>query len=156
MKSFLFNKNKGVCLFDFEQTTAESNAQAIQNMRNLLNIHKMSIHDLNLELADGILTVYGEVNCQKTKEIVILLLGNAKGIACVNDKMSLYQELTNGPANANKPSQFYEITPTDNLKKIAKRFYGDESYIDKIINANKPLLTGPTDVFSGLVIRIPN
>jgi hypothetical protein len=156
MKSFLFDKSKGICLFDFEHTTAEANAQAIQNMRNLLNIHKMNIHDLNLELIDGILTVYGEVNCQKTKEIIILLLGNAKGIACVNDRMSLYQESTSGATDAKKPSQFYEVTPEDNLKKIAKRFYGEDSYTDKIINANKPILTEPSDIFTGLVIRIPN
>jgi nucleoid-associated protein YgaU len=49
----------------------------------------------------------------------------------------------------------YTVVAGDTLRKIAQRFYGDETLWPRIFNANRDQITNPDQIQVGWVLRIP-
>jgi nucleoid-associated protein YgaU len=93
-----------------------------------------------------------EVANLATKEKVVLVAGNTKGIASVEDNMSVAEvEVIDKAAMA----QFHTVESGDTLGEIAKVFYGNAMKYPVIFEANKPMLSHPDKIYPGQVLRIP-
>ena len=107
----------------------------------------IKIKNLELDLNDDTVTIYGQVKKQADKERLILAIGNVGGIASVDDRIGVDKE---EPA-----AEFYTVKKGDSLSKIAKKYYGDPMKYKQLFEANQPLLKDPNKVFPGQQIRIP-
>ena len=52
-------------------------------------------------------------------------------------------------------SKKYTVIKGDNLRKIAKKFFGDIKYWQKLWNANKDIITDPDLIYPGQELKIP-
>lgn len=112
-----------------------------------INEHKLPVESLSVSVQDDTAAVAGLVPNQETKEKVVLVVGNVKGIARVNDQLDLPP-----PADLTK---FYTVVSGDTLGKIAKAHYGNSGKYPVIFEANKPMLSHPDKIYPGQVLRIP-
>ena len=62
---------------------------------------------------------------------------------------------TNRPVQPSTPSRDYTIRSGDSLSKIAKEFYGNAAYWQKIYQANKDTIKDPDLIYPGQKIKIP-
>ncbi len=155
MGLFSFLKKAGSDIFKSkEEKAAEAAAEAaamkqqrLTALRGVVDGLALPISDLELELDDDKVTVYGQTESQADKEKVVLALGNGAGIATVDDRISVVK-----PA---PQAQFYEVKSGDSLSKIAKAHYGDPMKYPVIFEANKPMLKDPNLIYPGQVLRIP-
>jgi nucleoid-associated protein YgaU len=107
------------------------------------------VNDLQVEFDDGTATVHGSVASQREREIVVLTAGNTKGVARVDDRLSV---------DAPEPepaAKMYTVVAGDTLSGIAKAQYGEAMKYMKIFEANKPMLEDPDKIYPGQVLRIP-
>jgi nucleoid-associated protein YgaU len=128
---------------------AEANraaATAIENYISKLNLTVTAL-TVTFDGATAVAKVYGVAKDQATREKVILAAGNVRGVAGVDDNMTV--DLSQPPA------QYYTVVKGDTLSKIAKEFYGNANEYDKIFEANKPMLTHPDKIYPGQNLRIP-
>ena len=116
-------------------------------LKSVVDNTGIKVENLELDLNDDTVTIYGQVKDQADKERLILSLGNVGGIASVDDRISVDKE---EPA-----AEFYTVKKGDSLSKIAKRYYGDPMKYKQLFEANRPLLKDPNKVFPGQQIRIP-
>ncbi len=116
-------------------------------LKSVVDNTGIKVKNLELDLNDDTVTVYGQVKKQADKERLILSLGNVGGIASVDDRISVDKE---EPA-----AEFYTVKKGDSLSKIAKRYYGDPMKYKQLFEANQPLLKDPNKVYPGQQIRIP-
>lgn len=106
------------------------------------------IENLKVEFADGVVTLYGACADQATKEKAILLAGNVKGVAAVNDVYFT------APA-AEEVTEYYVVQSGDSLSKIAKQYYGDAMKYPEIFEANREVIKDPNLIYPGQKLRIP-
>jgi len=157
MGLFSFLKKAGSNIFKSSETKAAEAAeeaaarkqQMLIALRGVVDGLALPIEDLDLDvdLAEDKVTVYGQTESQADKEKVILALGNVAGIATVDDRISV---VTPAPE-----ATFYEVQSGDSLSKIAKAQYGDAMKYPVIFEANKPMLEDPDKIYPGQVLRIP-
>lgn len=158
MGLFSFIKNAGAKVFGIGKTTEEENAEIAEKvaeiakekankLTNAVETLGFEVLDLNIEVDDDNVIVWGQANSQETKEKVILVLGNTEGIATVDDRMTVVIE--------EPEAQFHTVVKGDYLSKIAKKYYGDAMKYPVIFEANKPMLTDPDKIYPGQVLRIP-
>lgn len=126
---------------------AARRADFINALRSSVLALGVEIKDLEIELDDDKVTVYGQTQSQADREKVILVLGNHAGIATVDDRISVVVP--------EPEAQFYEVQPGDSLSKISKKYYGDAMKYNVIFEANTPMLTHPDKIYPGQVLRIP-
>ncbi|MGZ8362809.1 MAG: LysM and BON domain-containing protein [Caulobacteraceae bacterium] len=110
-------------------------------------------------------TVTGEADNQAEREKAVLILGNTKGVAKVDDQITLAKLAAPaapaagarvGAVGANvSVSKFYTVKSGDTLSKIAKEMYGDAGKYPQIFEANKPMLKDPDKIYPGQSLRIP-
>ena len=50
---------------------------------------------------------------------------------------------------------YYTVVSGDTLSKISKNAYGDAEQVQKIFEANTPMLKHPDKIYPGQVLRIP-
>lgn len=126
--------------------------------------HKLQVDSLSVSVQDDIATVAGTVPDQETKEKVVLVVGNVKGIARVNDMLDLPAppptpevEVVEVEAPTPEPeaATFYTVVSGDTLGKIAKVHYGNAMKYPVIFEANRPMLEDPDRIYPGQVLRIP-
>lgn len=130
--------------------------------------HKLHVEGLSVAVQDDVATVAGTVQTLETKEKVVLVVGNVKGIARVNDMLELpapppapepdviaEAAPVEVPAAAPQATVFYTVKSGDTLGKIAKAHYGNAMKYPVIFEANKPMLTDPDRIYPGQVLRIP-
>lgn len=126
--------------------------------------HKLQVDGLSVSVQDDVATVAGTVPDQETKEKVVLVVGNVKGIARVNDMLDLpapppTPEVDVVEAETPQPepeaATFYTVVSGDTLGKIAKAHYGNAMKYPVIFEANKPMLEDPDRIYPGQVLRIP-
>ncbi|MEO8773191.1 MAG: peptidoglycan-binding protein LysM [Gelidibacter sp.] len=108
----------------------------------------LDVEDLKVLIDDDMATVTGKAHDQSTKEKVVLVIGNTKGIAAVDDQMSV--------THAEPEAQFHTVVKGETLGKIAKKYYGNAMKYPLIFDANKPMLTDPDKIYPGQVLRIPS
>lgn len=155
MGLFSFLKKAGENIFKSAETKAAEAAeeaaalreQRITALKGVVDSLNISIQDLDIEVDDDVVTVYGQTESQSDKEKIILALGNVSGIATVDDRISVVV-----PA---PEATFYEVKSGDSLSKIAKAHYGDAMKYPIIFEANKPMLKDPNLIYPGQVLRIP-
>ena len=154
MGLFSFIKDAGAKLFGHKEEEAiktksiqEINFEKAQKLMENINAEGLPVEDLNVVIDGDRALVFGSVPDQKTKEIVILMVGNTEGVAEVDDRMEV--------KNAEPEATFYTVKKGDYLSKIAKEVYGDASKYNVIFEANKPMLKDPDLIYPGQVLRIP-
>lgn len=162
MGLFSFLKNAGAKLIDKDKTHVNSN-DALNNMAeeaarrqkeavltSLVRGLNSDIEDFSLTFDGEVVTVYGQVDSHADREKIVLRLGNVRGVAAVDDRLSVV-------APEKEPeATFYEVKRGDSLSKIAKQFYGDPMKYKLIFEANQPMLDNPDVIFPGQTLRIPN
>lgn len=134
-----------------------ANAGEIAEMLRDLGI---SIENGRISVQGDTVTITGVASDAAEREKAILVIGNTKGVAHVNDQIQIAaapaQASQAAPQAQQQPqSQFYEVKPGDSLSKIAKQFYGDVNRYSAIFEANRPMLKDPDEIYPGQVLRIP-
>ncbi len=155
MGLFSFLKKAGSNIFtDEEKEKAEKAEKAaaakkrrIELLHSIIDSTGLEVEDLELDIVDDKVTVYGQVDSQVDKEKVILVLGNVEGIATVDDRLSV--------VHPQPEAVFYEVQKGDSLSKIAKAHYGDAMKYMLIFEANQPMLKDPNLIYPGQKLRIP-
>jgi nucleoid-associated protein YgaU len=122
-------------------------AELAQNLRTL----GITIDNGQITVRGDTVTITGMASDAAEKEKAVLVLGNTKGVAHVDDQIQVAQQ----QQQAQSASQFYTVQSGDNLSKIAKQFYGDPNRYSAIFEANKPMLKDPDEIYPGQVLRIP-
>jgi len=144
MGIFSFLSNSGKKTID---STADNAANASKLVNNIQS-YGFDVTDLDIEIDGETAKVWGVAANQATREKVLLAIGNTKGIASVDDKMTT--------AVPEPEAKFHTVVSGDSLSKIAKKYYGDAMKYPEIFEANKPMLTSPDKIYPGQVLRIPN
>lgn len=108
----------------------------------------LEVSGLDIRFDDGTAFIDGETADAATKERVILAVGNAEGVAKVDESLTVAQD-------DGSESEMYVVEKGDTLWAIATATYGDGSRYPEIFEANKPMLTDPDLIFPGQVLRIP-
>ncbi|HET9159835.1 MAG TPA: peptidoglycan-binding protein LysM [Caulobacteraceae bacterium] len=129
-------------------TPAQEQANASELAQNLRTLG-ITIDNGQITVRGDTVTITGTASDAAEKEKAVLVLGNTKGVAHVDDQIQLAQQQQQ-PA-----SQFYTVQSGDTLSKIAKQFYGDANRYSAIFEANKPMLKDPDEIYPGQVLRIP-
>jgi nucleoid-associated protein YgaU len=130
-----------------QQGAEKANASEIAEMLRDLGI---TIEGGQITVRGDTVTITGQASDQAEKEKAVLVIGNTKGVARVDDQISVTAQPANQPQ-----SQFYEVKSGDTLSKIAKQFYGDANKYSAIFEANRPMLKDPDEIFPGQVLRVP-
>jgi len=142
MGMFDFIKGVGASIFGGGKNEA-------QEIENLLKADLGDrINNLKVDFKDEVVTLYGQCDTHATKEKAILLAGNIKGVAQVNDDYF----------TAPKPeeeTEFYTVKKGDSLSKIAKAYYGNAMKYPVIFEANREVIKDPDLIYPGQVLRIP-
>ncbi|GAA3593980.1 peptidoglycan-binding protein LysM [Flavivirga amylovorans] len=158
MGLFSFIKDAGAKIFGIGKVDAEDAIEvaveelklekaAVNKLRETIVGLQLQIEHLNIFIDGDIAVVTGLASDQATKEKVILVVGNSKGISIVDDQMTIEHK--------EPEAQFYTVVSGDTLGKIAKEFYDDAMKYSVIFDANKPMLTDPDKIYPGQLIRIP-
>jgi nucleoid-associated protein YgaU len=109
--------------------------------------HGIPVEGLNVSVAGDAATVSGRTQSQADREKTVLVVGNTKGVASVDDKMEV---------EAPEPeASYHKVVSGDTLSKIAKAVYGDPMKYPVIFEANRPMLKDPDKIYPGQVLRIP-
>lgn len=158
MGLFSFIKNAGAKVFGIGKTDAEEAVEAIEakrnaeiaaatNMTETVADLQLEVKNLNIVINGDTATITGEAYDQATKEKVVLVVGNSKGIATVDDQMTV--------ENVEPEAQFHTVASGDTLGEIAKTYYGNAMKYPVIFEANKPMLIDSDKIYPGQVLRIP-
>jgi len=139
-----FLKNVGSSIFG----KGQDEAAAITEMLNKELPGKIA--NLKVEFNDGVVTLYGNCESAEVKEKAVLLSGNIKGVAKVDDA-----NLTAPTPAPKDETVYYEIVKGDTLSKIAKHFYGNANKYPVIFEANREVIKNPDLIYPGQKIRIP-
>ncbi|ANO52462.1 peptidoglycan-binding protein LysM [Woeseia oceani] len=146
MGLFDFAKDVGRQLFD-------TDAEAADNIKQHLEVKMTGIKNITVDFDDGVATVCGDCDNQKTREMAILIAGNVKGVEKV-----IADGLTAPAPKPEEPEskdEIYEIKSGDTLGKIAKQFYGSAGKYMRIFEANRDVIENPDRIYPGQKIRIP-
>jgi len=117
------------------------------SLHGMLARHGLAPADLSMGFNDGTATVSGTIASAADREKIILALGNTRGVAEVDDQLTVEGE-------APEPV-FYTVQSGDTLSGIAKTQYGNAMKYPAIFEANRPLLSDPNRIYPGQVLRIP-
>ena len=152
MGLFSFLKNAGAKLLGRKAESNEAEAAAddanrAMLIKSIIEGSGVGINNLDVELDDDKVTVYGQTESIEDKEKIVLIAGNIEGIATVDDRISVVAPVQ---------SRFHEVKSGDTLSKISKEVYGDAMKYNIIFEANKPMLTHPDKIYPGQMLRIPN
>jgi nucleoid-associated protein YgaU len=116
-------------------------------LTNLVTGMGLDAEALKVKYMDGQATIQGKAGSQEVREKIVLLIGNTRGVAQVDDRMTVEEE---------KPqATMYTVQSGDSLSKIAKAHYGNAMKYTVIFEANTPMLKDPNKIYPGQVLRIP-
>ena len=108
------------------------------------------VDGLQVAYDGGVAVVEGSVASQREREIVVLTVGNTKGVSQVDDRLDVVA------AEPEPEAVFYTVVSGDTLSGISKKQYGDAMKYMKIFEANTPLLENPDEIFPGQELVIPD
>jgi nucleoid-associated protein YgaU len=127
---------------------AESAPDQAKVLARSIELLEIPVEGLKIGVNGDSLTVSGTSPTQADREKLVLVLGNTRGIARVDDRLTVV---------APEPeSVFHTVEKGDTLSKIAKAHYGDAMKYPVIFEANRPMLTDPDKIYPGQVLRIPS
>ncbi len=122
-------------------------ADAGPQIEKAVNGHGIPVENLSIKVEKDVATARGTTQSQADRERVVLVAGNTKGIAQVDDQIKV--------TTPEPPARFHTVVRGDTLSKIAKELYGDAMKYPVIFEANRPMLTDPDKIYPGQVLRIP-
>ncbi|WP_224484203.1 peptidoglycan-binding protein LysM [Robertkochia aurantiaca] len=132
-----------------KQSKSPENKKAAKRLKETIADLKLEVDDFEISIEGDTARVEGKTADHKTREKVVLVIGNHKGIAVVDDRLQV-------SGNSQPESNFYNVISGDSLSKIAKEYYGDAMKYNLIFEANKPMLKDPNKIYPGQVLRIPS
>lgn len=153
-------------MFDFARDAGKALRNAIgggkddvsaQELAQELQQSGLTIEQGQVSVKGDTVSITGFASSQAEKEKAVLILGNHKGVAHVDDRIQIRQAAAQ-PAQAQqvaKPARFYQVKSGDTLSKIAKEVYGDANQYPQIFEANRPMLKDPDEIYPGQMLRIP-
>ena len=152
-------------MFDFARDAGKALRNAIgggkddvsaQELAQALQQNGVTIEQGQVSVKGDTVSITGFAGSQAEKEKAVLILGNHKGVAHVEDHIQVRAAQT-GQAQqvSNQASRFYQVKSGDTLSKIAKEVYGDANQYPQIFEANRPMLKDPDEIYPGQVLRIP-
>ncbi|MCU0837862.1 MAG: peptidoglycan-binding protein LysM [Rhodospirillales bacterium] len=140
-------------LFEFIRDVGErlgiGSAEAAPPSTALIDLLKrlgLPVEGLSVDVAGDTVKVSGSAASQELKEKIILALGNAHGVAKVEETIA---------TPAGDSAEFYTVKAGDTLSAIAKKTRGNANEYMKIFEANKPMLSDPNKIYPGQVLRVP-
>jgi nucleoid-associated protein YgaU len=95
----------------------------------------------------GVMRVSGCAPDQDTRERIVLCCGNVRGVAAVDDRMTVFM-----PSEA---SRWRFVQPGDTLARIATDVYRDARRATQLRAANQPLMGDTEDPQPGWLLRVP-
>jgi nucleoid-associated protein YgaU len=149
-------------MFDFAKDAGQALRNAIGGGRDDVSAQELAenLRDRGVTIENGRISVQGDTvtingvaGTLAEKEKAILILGNTKGVAHVNDQIQV--KTGEGVQQVSQASRFYQVKSGDTLSKIAKELYGDANAYNQIFEANRPMLKDPDEIYPGQVLRIP-
>lgn len=144
MATFDFSPDAGV---ELDAETTIGSARAIQ--QRIEDVIPGQITDLLVMDGGDEVTVIGEAPTEEARETAILLAGNVKGIAHVNDDALMIKNVEEKPDPALRT-----VAPGETIASISEAVYGDAGNAIQIRQANAFLLDDG-DAYPGLTIRLP-
>ena len=146
-----FVKDAGAKLFGSKEEEEEviAKAKADHLLRKVKRFNLRS-DKVEASLRGEKLILEGVVDTLQEKNRIIMAMGNIKGIASVDDRITVET-----PAPVTPAQQFYTVKSGDSLGKIAKAVYGDSGRYNEIFEANKPMLEHPDKIYPGQNLVIP-
>ncbi|MGE0623858.1 MAG: peptidoglycan-binding protein LysM [Pseudomonadales bacterium] len=153
----------------------DTDAEAADNILKHIQTNNPGVDTLRVSYDDGVVTLTGRARDQMSKEKVVLMAGNVKGVERVDaDGISVIPSVTKeqlaaaGLAKKVPESQpaavaeataggtrFYVIQKGDTLSAIAKQFYGNAMKYPQLFEANREVIEDPDRIYPGQKIRIP-
>ncbi|MCB1173140.1 MAG: peptidoglycan-binding protein LysM [Leptospiraceae bacterium] len=139
-------------LFDFVEDIGtklfgDEDDNAALKIKEYIMADDLAIEDLEVEYADGVVTLSGSCDSAATREKAILLAGNLQGVTEVVADDLQPSETTD--------SDYYIIKKGDTLSKIAGEYYGDVMKYPVIFEANREVIKNADLIYPGQKIRIP-
>jgi nucleoid-associated protein YgaU len=132
-------------------SSKESDQERSAKLENRVIQLGLGVQQLKIDVKGDVATVSGKAASQQDREKIVLAVGNTQGIAKVDDRMTVaVQEVAK-----KEEATFYTVKSGDSLSKIAKQYYGDAQKYPTIFEANKPMLSDPSKIYPGQVLRIP-
>jgi nucleoid-associated protein YgaU len=147
MGFFDFVKEAGEKLLGGKEARAEAKQDTETALVSQVKEMGLKVEGLRVDFNEGVATLKGKAPSQEEREKIVLMVGNTKGVARVDDQMTV-----EAPA---PEAALYTVKSGDSLSKIAKVHYGDASKYPVIFEANKPMLKDPNKIYPGQVLRIP-
>ena len=129
------------------ENTVDNSAKADELLKTI-NAYGFDVTDIDIEVEGDTAKVWGVAADQATHEKVVLTLGNTKGIANVEDKMTT--------AAPEPQAKMHTVKSGESLSLISKEYYGDAMKYNVIFEANQPMLKDVNKIYPGQVLRIPN
>jgi len=162
-------------LFDFAREAGKSlrggkdDKVEAQDLVEALRAQGVTIQNGQVTVRGGdTVAISGQADSQREKELAILILGNTKGVAHVDDNITVVQRQAPraqaAPAQAQAapqaqaaepPATFYTVKSGDTLSKIAQEYLGAANRYNEIFEANRPMLKDPDEIYPGQTLRIP-
>jgi nucleoid-associated protein YgaU len=146
-----FIKDAGELIFGQgkEATAGDTKAEADASdaLTKTLSTLGIPLDNLSILVNGDKATVSGAAKSQADREKAVLVIGNTKGIAQVDDQITV--------ATSEPEAKFYTVERGDTLSKIAREQYGDASKYPTIFEANRPMLKDPDKIYPGQKLRIP-
>jgi len=149
-------------MFDFAREAGQALRNAIggghddvsaQELAQSLQQNGVTIQNGQITVRGDTVSITGMADSQAEKEKAILILGNTKGVAHVDDQIQV--QGAQQVQQTAQQSRFYQVKPGDTLSKIAKEVYGDAGAYQQIFEANRPMLSDPDKIYPGQTLRIP-
>lgn len=152
MDLFDFVKDAGEKLFGGgdkkKEIAAEKNAQETEwALRDVVASMGLKVENFGVNYSNGLATLKGTTPSQAEREKIVLLVGNTRGVAQVDDQLVVEKP--------EPEAVMYTVASGDNLSRIAKKHYGNANKYMAIFEANKPMLKDPDKIYPGQVLRIP-
>ncbi len=164
MGLFNFIKNAGSNILKkkvADYGSKERSAEAIKErqeglLEGIISGSGLDIKNVDVEIEDDIVMIWGQAASEEVKEKAILILGNMDGVAAIDDRISIVASSSAPtPTTPAQAAQMYEVQPGDSLSKIAQKIYGDPLKYKTIFEANQPMLKDPNLIYPGQTLRIP-
>lgn len=103
--------------------------------------------ELAYDPANGVVTLTGLAGNQDMRERLVLCIGNVRGVAGVDDRMTVVM-----PSDV---SRWRFVQPGDTLAHIAHDVYRDLSRVHQLRAANQPLIGDGEALPAGWLLRVP-